>query len=66
MTHQVYAHPAAVAGAAARISAADKAAMQLHARLVLNAPPVDVNVQWVNDVLIQGTGAPPDHWRPAP
>lgn len=32
MTHQVHAHPAAVAGAAARISAADKAAMQLQAR----------------------------------
>ena len=32
MTHQVHAHPAAVAGAAARISAADKAALQLQAR----------------------------------
>ena len=32
MPHQVHAQPAAVAGAAARISAADKAAMELQAR----------------------------------
>ena len=39
--------------------------VELHARIVLNTPPTDVNVQWVNGVLIHGTGAPPDHWRPA-
>ena len=31
----------------------------------LQAVCIPVNVKQVNDVVIQGTGAPPDHWRPA-
>lgn len=38
--------------------------VELHARIVLNSPRVEVNVKEVNDIEIQGTGAPPDHWRP--
>ena len=37
----------------------------IHERICLNNPRVEVNVKEVNDILIQGTGAPPDHWRPA-
>lgn len=44
---------------------AEQTLVAIYARLVLNTPPVDVNVQWVNDILIQGSGAPPDHWRPS-
>lgn len=29
------------------------------------SPPLDVNVQWVNDRLVQGTGEEGDRWGPA-
>ena len=39
-------------------------AEQTIVELVQALPQFDVNVQWVNDILIQGIGAPPEHWRP--